>query len=54
MDTARARSQDGGAKYPEISLAARTAIQAALSGQASVEEALKQAAEKIKSILAKK
>jgi multiple sugar transport system substrate-binding protein len=54
MDTARARSQDGGAKYPEISLAARTAIQGALSGQASVEGALKEAAEKIKSILAKK
>ena len=28
MDTARARSQDGGAKYPDISLATRTAKQA--------------------------
>jgi multiple sugar transport system substrate-binding protein len=53
MATARARSQDGGAKYPEISLAARTAIQRALTGQASVEEALKDAAAKIKTILAK-
>jgi multiple sugar transport system substrate-binding protein len=54
MDTARARSQDGGAKYPEISLAARTAIQRALSGQAGVEEALKDAAAKVKPILGTK
>ena len=54
METARARSQDGGAKYPEISLAARTAIQQALTGQKSAEEALKEAAAKIKDILAKK
>ena len=54
MDTARARSQDGGASYPEISLATRTAIQKALTGQASVEAALKEAAAKIKTILAKK
>jgi multiple sugar transport system substrate-binding protein len=53
MATARARSQDGGAKYPEISLAARTAIQRALTGQASVEEALKDAAAKIKPLLSK-
>ena len=53
MDTARARSQDGGAKYPEISLAARTAIQRALTGQASVEEARKDAAAKIKPLLSK-
>ena len=53
MDTARARSQDGGAKYPEISLAARSAIQRALTGQASAEEALKDAAAKIKTILSK-
>lgn len=51
MATAKARSQDGGAKYPEISLAARTAIQRALTGQATVEEALKDAAAKIKTIL---
>jgi multiple sugar transport system substrate-binding protein len=50
MDTARARSQDGGAKYPEISLAARTAIQRALVGQSSVQEALKDAAAKIRQI----
>jgi multiple sugar transport system substrate-binding protein len=54
MDTARARSQDGGANYPAISLATRTAIQKALTGQASVEAALKDAAAKIKTILAKK
>jgi multiple sugar transport system substrate-binding protein len=54
METARARSQDGGAKYPEISLAARTAIQKALTGEASAEVALKEAAAKIKEILAKK
>jgi multiple sugar transport system substrate-binding protein len=53
MATAKARSQDGGAKYPEISLAARTAIQRALTGQATAENALKDAAEKIKTILAK-
>jgi multiple sugar transport system substrate-binding protein len=54
MDTARARSQDGGAKYPEISIAARQAIQRALTGQASVEEALTEAAVKIKTILLEK
>jgi multiple sugar transport system substrate-binding protein len=54
MDTARARSQDGGASYPEISLTTRTAIQKALTGQATVEAALKEAAAKIKTILAKK
>jgi multiple sugar transport system substrate-binding protein len=53
METARARSQDGGAKYPDISLAARNAIQRAVTGQASAEEALKDAAAKIKKILAK-
>jgi multiple sugar transport system substrate-binding protein len=51
MDTARARSQDGGAQYPAISLAARTAIQKALTGQASVEATLKEAAAKIKPLL---
>jgi multiple sugar transport system substrate-binding protein len=51
MDTARARSQEGKAKYPEISLATRTAIQRALTGQASSEEDLKDAAAKIKTIL---
>jgi multiple sugar transport system substrate-binding protein len=54
METARARSQEGGAKYPEISLAARAAIQRALTGQASAEDALKDAATKIKSVLATK
>ena len=51
METARARSQDGGAKYPEISLATRTAIQKALTGEASAEAALKDAAAKIKTII---
>ena len=54
MDTARARSQDGGAKYPDISLATRTAIQRALTGEASAEAALKEAAAKIKAIMEKK
>jgi multiple sugar transport system substrate-binding protein len=54
METARARSQDGGAKYPEISLATRTAIQRALTGEASAADALKEAAAKIKEVLAKK
>ena len=54
MDTARARSQDGGAKYPDISLATRTAIQRALTGEASAEAALKEAAVKIKAIMEKK
>ena len=54
MENARARSQDGGAKYPDISLATRTAIQKALTGEASAADALKEAAAKIKEILAKK
>jgi multiple sugar transport system substrate-binding protein len=54
METARARSQDGGAKYPEISLATRTAIQRALTGEAEAGAALKEAAAKIKEIMAKK
>jgi multiple sugar transport system substrate-binding protein len=54
MDTARARSQDGGTKYPEISLAARTAIQRTLTNRITVNEALKDAAATVKSILATK
>lgn len=54
METARARSQDGGAKYPEISLVTRSAIQQSLVGQVSAENALKDAATKIKSIIAGK
>jgi multiple sugar transport system substrate-binding protein len=50
MDTAKARSQNGGANYPAISLATRTAIQKALTGQASVDAALTAAAEAIKGI----
>jgi ABC-type glycerol-3-phosphate transport system substrate-binding protein len=54
MDTARPGSQDGGAKYSEISLAARAAIHRALVGQASAEEALRDAAGEIKAILGTK
>jgi hypothetical protein len=54
MDTARARSQDGGTKYREISLAARTAIQRTLTNRITVNEALKDAAATVKSILATK
>ena len=50
MDTAKARSQNGGANYPAISLATRTAIQKALTGQASVDAALTAAADAIKGI----
>jgi multiple sugar transport system substrate-binding protein len=53
MDAAKARSEDGGAKYPEISLATRAAIQRAISGQGSAEEALQESAAKIKAILSK-
>jgi multiple sugar transport system substrate-binding protein len=54
MDTARARPEEGGANYPAISLAARTAIQKALTGQSSVDAALSEAAEKIKTVAEKK
>ncbi len=54
MDTARARPEEGGAQYPAISLAARTAIQKALAGQATPEAALKDAAEKVKGLEAKR
>lgn len=54
MDTARARPEEGGANYTEVSLAARTAIQQAITGQASVDAALASAAAKIKPLAAKK
>jgi multiple sugar transport system substrate-binding protein len=54
MDTARARPEEGGADYPAISLAARTAIQKAITGQADVASALAEAATKIKPLAAKK
>jgi multiple sugar transport system substrate-binding protein len=54
MDTARARTEEGGAEYPAISLAARGAIQKAISGQADVGAALTEAAAKIKPLAAKK
>ena len=54
MDTARARPEEGGAFYTEVSLAARTAIQQAITGQATVDAALAAAASKIKSLAAKK
>jgi len=54
MDTARARPEEGGAYYTEVSLAARTAIQQAITGQATVDAALASAAAKIKTLAAKK
>ena len=54
MDTARARPEEGGANYTEVSLAARTAIQQAITGQATVDAALASAAAKIKTLAAKK
>jgi multiple sugar transport system substrate-binding protein len=54
MDTARARPEEGGANYTQVSLAARTAIQQALTGQATVDAALTDAAAKIKPLAAKK
>ena len=54
MDTARARSEDGGANYPAISLAARSAIQQAITGQTTIDAALADAANKIKPLAAKK
>jgi multiple sugar transport system substrate-binding protein len=54
MDTARARPEEGGANYTKVSLAARTAIQQAITGQATVDAALAEAANKIKPLAAKK
>ena len=54
MDTARSRPEEGGSQYTAVSLAARTAIQKALSGQASVAAALDEAAAKIKTLPIKK
>jgi multiple sugar transport system substrate-binding protein len=54
MDTARSRPEEGGAEYTAVSLAARTAIQKALSGQASVAAALDEAAAQIKTLPVKK
>jgi multiple sugar transport system substrate-binding protein len=54
MDTARSRPEEGGAQYTAVSLAARTAIQKALSGQATVAAALEEAAAKIKTLPIKK
>lgn len=54
MDTARARPEEGGANYTEVSLAARNAIQQAITGQATVDASLAGAAAKIKPLAAKK
>ena len=54
MDTARSRPEEGGAEYTAVSLAARTAIQKALSGQASVAAALEAAAAQIKPLATRK
>jgi multiple sugar transport system substrate-binding protein len=54
MDTARARPEEGGSNYPNVSLTTRTAIQQALTGQATIDAALAEAATKIKPLAAKK
>jgi multiple sugar transport system substrate-binding protein len=50
METARARPDEGGAKYPQVSLAARTAIQRVLSEGATIDAAFSDAATQIKSL----
>ena len=50
MSAARARTDEGGANYAQVSLIARAAIQKALTGQASPEAALREAADQIKAI----
>lgn len=48
MGVARARTEEGGANYPQISLITRAAIQKALTGTATPEAALREAAEEIR------
>jgi multiple sugar transport system substrate-binding protein len=50
METARARPDEGGAKYPQVSLAARTAIQKVLSEGATIDSALDEAAAQVKAL----
>jgi multiple sugar transport system substrate-binding protein len=49
MDTARARPEEGGAEYPQVSLITRTAIQKALTG-ADIGASLDEAAAQIKKL----
>jgi len=51
LSTARARTATVGAKYPSISQAIQTAVQAALTGSLSPQAALTQAQQRINSIL---
>jgi multiple sugar transport system substrate-binding protein len=51
LNTARARTATVGAKYPSISQAIMSAVQAALTGSLSPQAALTQAQQKINSIL---
>ncbi len=51
FDTAKARTAQLGAKYPKVSEAIWTAIQAALTGTMSVQAALDQAQQQINSVL---
>jgi multiple sugar transport system substrate-binding protein len=50
METARARPEEGGAEYPQVSQITRTAIQKAITGQADVAAALDDAAAQIKKL----
>jgi multiple sugar transport system substrate-binding protein len=51
FDTARARTAQLGAKYPKVSQAIWTAVQAALSGSQTPQAALSQAQQQIDTIL---
>jgi multiple sugar transport system substrate-binding protein len=51
FDTARARTAQLGAKYPQVSQAIWTAMQAALSGSMTPQAALAQAQQQITSII---
>jgi multiple sugar transport system substrate-binding protein len=50
MESARARPDEGGAKYPQVSLAARTAIQKVLSEGATIDSALGDAAAQVRAL----
>jgi len=52
LQNGRSRSEAGGVKYPNISIATREAIQKVIIGQATPEEAFKEAAKKVEEILA--
>jgi len=54
MDTARARPEEGGAEYPQVSQITRTAIQKAITGQGDAAAALDDAASQIKKLGIKK